>query len=216
MTRFVLFALVSLLLYESIFAFNGGGIPDSVIEKAQAKYGEHSRARFEAYNALLETLKDAPEMKKLIEVNDFFNRVPYAYDKEVWAKEDYWATPLEFLGRDRGDCEDYVIAKYFALKTLGVSTAKLYFSYVKSTRFNTPHMVLTYFQAPDYVPLVLDSLNYKISPATKRTDLIPIYNFNGDNLFLARKAGHGRALKINEKTHKKWDDLLANIKRNKL
>ncbi len=216
MKHFACHLLIVLILNPCAYAFNDGVISEAVIAKAVAKYGPFVRKRFESYNSLLQSLENATEMQKITEVNDFFNQVPYATDIATWNKVDYWATPLEFLGRDRGDCEDYVIAKYFALKSLGIETSKLYFTYVKSSRFKEPHLVLTYFKAPDYVPLVLDSLNYRIFPATERKDLTPIYNFNGDNLYLARKSGHGKQLKINEKTHKKWDDLLKNIKRNKL
>lgn len=78
-------------------------------------------------------------------------------------------------------------------------------------------MVLTYFKTPKSEPLVLGNYNHKILPASKRRDLIPIYNFNGDALFLAQKKGkQGKVLKKNSKTHKKWDMLISNIKRNKL
>lgn len=39
---------------------------------------------------------------------------------DIYTTSDYWATPYEFLARDKGDCEDYVIAKYFALLHLGI------------------------------------------------------------------------------------------------
>jgi predicted transglutaminase-like cysteine proteinase len=115
-----------------------------------------------------------------------------------------------------GDCEDYVISKYFALRDLGVDSQKLYFSYVKSRRFKAPHMVLTYFKTPRSIPLVLDNNNFKIFPANKRKDLIPIYNFNGESLYLAKKKGQqGKKVKKN-KAHKKWDKLLNDIKNNKI
>jgi predicted transglutaminase-like cysteine proteinase len=121
---------------------------------------------------------------------------------------DYWATPWEFLGKDIGDCEDYVISKYFALKYLGVDYKKLFFSYVRSTKFNQPHMVLTYFETPKSEPLVLDNNNHKIFPASQRKDLIPIYNFNGDVL---NQIGQNK-----EKSHKKWDELKLNMQRKKI
>jgi predicted transglutaminase-like cysteine proteinase len=59
-------------------------------------------------------------------VNDAFDdkvRHPYRTDAAVWGKTDptfdYWETPYEFLARS-GDCEDYAIAKYMALKALGI------------------------------------------------------------------------------------------------
>lgn len=49
------------------------------------------------------------------EVNQWFNW----FDYEGEGERDYWATPREFIVRGRGDCEDFAIAKYFALASLG-------------------------------------------------------------------------------------------------
>ncbi len=187
----------------------------SLMAQVEAKYGPLAKNRFIYLNKTLNALKDADVRQKLEGVNDFFNDVRYAPDQKVYNQKDYWATPWEFLGRDRGDCEDYVIAKYFALKYLGIDPKKLYFTYVKSRRFKEPHMVLTYFETPKSIPLVLDNTNFKIFPADKRPDLIPIYNFNGDALYLAQQTGLGKEV-TTDKTHKKWDQLLIDIKRNKL
>src|SRR4029453_17925948 len=53
-------------------------------------------------------------------VNREMNDKPYVTDPVNWHMADYWATPLQFLRKD-GDCEDYAIAKYMALRDLGVS-----------------------------------------------------------------------------------------------
>ena len=76
-------------------------------------------------------------------------------------------------------------------------------------------MVLTYFKTPRSEPLILDNNNHKIFPASKRDDLIPIYNFNGESLYKATKSGTGKKMK-NKKAHKKWDELQRNIKRKKI
>ncbi|MGB3960693.1 MAG: transglutaminase-like cysteine peptidase, partial [Sulfurimonas sp.] len=159
--------------------------------------------------------QNASDLQKLNAVNDFFNNVRYATDAKVYNTSDYWATPWEFLGKDMGDCEDYVISKYFALIYLGIDPKKLFFSYVKSIKFNTAHMVLTYFETPRSEPLVLDNYNLKIFPASQRNDLIPIYNFNGESLYKASANGNGKKVD-NDKTHKKWDELKLNMKRQKI
>lgn len=197
-----------------------GIIPESIMAKAEKKYDVYARKRYEAYNTKLRELQHSSSKIKLEEINRFFNKVPYVEDTIVWGQKDYWATPLEFLGKDKGDCEDFVIAKYFSLRDLGVDSKKLFFSYVKSIHFNRPHMVLSYFETPYSIPLILDSINFKIFPADKREDLIPVYNFNGETLYHAIKKGqNGRKVtdaKSNEKAHKMWDKLLNDIKANKL
>ncbi len=188
---------------------------ESLVGRIEAKYGKFAKNRFLYLNDTMAKLQGRSDREKLEGVNDFFNSVRYASDLKVYGQSDYWATPWEFLGRDMGDCEDYVIAKYFALKHLGIDPKKLYFTYVKSRRFKEPHMVLTYFETPKSIPLVLDNNNFKIFPADQRRDLIPIYNFNGDALYLAQQKGLGQEVTVN-KTHKKWDQLLINMQRNKI
>jgi predicted transglutaminase-like cysteine proteinase len=186
-----------------------------LVERIEAKYGPFAKNRFVLLNKVMAEARGLDERRQLEIINDFYNGVSYASDEENYRVKDYWATPLEFLGRDRGDCEDYVIAKYFALKSLGVDTRKLYFTYVRSRKFKAPHMVLTYFATPDSVPLVLDNFNYRIFPANERSDLLPVYNFNGDNLYIAQRSGYGEKVEMKQ-SYKQWDLLLHNIQRNKL
>jgi len=203
-----------LVLFNSVYA--QAYAKKELINAVNATYGKFAKNRFILMDNELIKLKNKPLMQQLNGVNDFFNNVRYRSDLKLYGKKDYWATPWEFLAHDMGDCEDYVIAKYFALKYLGIPSKKLYFSYVKSRRFKGAHMVLTYFKTPKSIPLVLDNTNFKIFPANKRKDLIPIYNFNGDSLYKAKKYGsQGKQLKA-PKVHKKWDILLQNIKGNKI
>jgi len=185
------------------------------MQKITKKYKLYAKRRFVFLQKTLNGVKTQGDIAKLKAVNDYFNNVRYATDMKVYKKRDYWATPWEFLGKDKGDCEDYVISKYFALIYLGVDSKKLFFTYVKSTKFRETHMVLTYFKTPRSEPLVLDNNNLRIFPASKRKDLIPIYNFNGESLYKASKSGTGKKVKSN-KSHKKWDELKLNMKNRKI
>lgn len=194
-----------------------GLIPNAVIEQAEMKYGEFAARRFRAYNAKLKALQESPTTTKLETINNFFNQVPYAEDSEVWGKSDYWATPLEFLGKGQGDCEDYVIAKYFALRDLGIGNEQLYFAYVKSITLNRDHMVLSYFETPSSVPLILDSVDYRILPTDQRKDLIPVYNQNEGVLYHAGKSGERQGqVRTNGKFRNRWEQLVRDIARHKL
>ncbi|MDD2906202.1 MAG: transglutaminase-like cysteine peptidase [Sulfurimonas sp.] len=190
-------------------------VDDALLSKIEGKYQLYAKNRFLYLQKTLDEFQNASDLQKLNAVNDFFNNVRYATDAKVYNTSDYWATPWEFLGKDIGDCEDYVISKYFALIYLGIDPKKLFFSYVKSIKFNTAHMVLTYFETPRSEPLVLDNYNLKIFPASQRNDLIPIYNFNGESLYKASANGNGKKVD-NDKTHKKWDELKRNMKRQKI
>jgi len=61
-----------------------------------------------------------PRMEQLIRVQTLFDDFPYRSDPDLWHRPDYWASPLEFMRARSGDCEDFAIAKYFALRELGV------------------------------------------------------------------------------------------------
>ena len=183
-------------------------ITKAFLEKIEREYGAFAKRRAFALVQMMNEVRDQSEMEKLNGVNDFFNQTPYASDKETWGVSDYWATRYEFIGKDRGDCEDYVIAKYFTLKELGVPTSKLFMTYAKSLKYKTAHMVLTYYATPRSEPLILDNYNFKILPASQRDDLIPIYSFSGDELFNAKQAQIGKMVPAAAKQTRPWDELI--------
>jgi predicted transglutaminase-like cysteine proteinase len=189
---------------------------EKMLQRLNQKYSAAAKQRGIALNTLLKQLANKDIEKQLTEINRFFNQFRYKDDMKLWGQKDYWATPEEFIGVNGGDCEDYVVAKYFALRSLGVPDDRLYLTYVKAVRENVAHMVLSYFKTPKSIPLVLDNYNQRILPANKRRDLLPVYSFNAKSLFLTNSsAGLGRSLPKNKIKNNKWQKLLANIKRSK-
>lgn len=183
--------------HSLIAADNDVHLTEKVIASAEAKYGANARQRLAAWIKLIETSRKKSETEKLKLANEFFNQTPFVSDTEHWGKQDYWATPVEMLASNGGDCEDYAIGKYFTLLALGVGMSHLRITYVKA--INQPpsdqaHMVLTYHPKPDDTPLVLDNLDPEIKPASQRDDLIPVYSFNGDGLWLAKERSSGRSV----------------------
>lgn len=205
---------LSILLFL-LFPLNAKDIflTQQSIRNIEKRYGATAKKRALALQKIMLTLKNSSERDKLLQINRFFNQMRYSTDRKLWGQKDYWATRVEFLGKGAGDCEDYVISKYFTLKQLGISTKKLYFTYVKALKYKEAHMVLTYFKTPRSIPLVLDSINPKILPATSRKDLVPVYSFNGDALFLAKQTGLGQIVPSGNKRNKKWLRLIDKIKR---
>ena len=181
------------------------------IEKANQKHGFLAARRLTAWQNLVTKSAKLAEQDKLKSVNRFFNDVPYARDHRVWNRKDYWATPIEFLSRDAGDCEDYSIAKYYTLRALGVPENKLYITYVKALRLNEAHMVLAYYPTPNAIPLILDNINRLILPATKRTDLLPVYSFNGSGLWITKSTGKGKPVSGGSGRLKAWNELQARM-----
>lgn len=164
-----------------------------MLDNIEKKYGSAARQRFVDWQKLMAAGKIMTERDKLEQVNNFFNRnIKFVDDLVLWLKNDYWATPVELLAKGAGDCEDFSIAKYFTLIEIGVDESKLRITYVKALDFNLSHMVLTYFDSPQAVPLVLDNLKPNIRYATERKDLLPVYSFNGRSLWLAKIKGSGQ------------------------
>lgn len=159
---------------------------------AQQEFGDEAQQRLLDWQQLYLDLRDKEEVEQLRQVNHFFNQqVNYVSDQKHWGQKDYWATPYESLTTHGADCEDFVIAKYYTLKELGVEVEKMRITYVKALRINQAHMVLTYFPTPDAIPLVLDNLIGKIVSADRRKDLEPVYSFNGSGMWLERMKGQG-------------------------
>ncbi|XXD69886.1 transglutaminase-like cysteine peptidase [Pseudomonas sp. D2-30] len=182
-----------------------------ISRRAQALYGPlgDGQQRIDAWQQLLATQKQIPELAQLKVVNLFFNKqVRYVEDLDLWHETDYWETPIQALWKGAGDCEDYAIAKYFSLRHLGVSSDKLRITYVKALRQNRAHMVLTYYATPDAMPLVLDSLIDGIQPASQRTDLLPVYSFNAEGLWLS---GKGNKKVGDTKRLSRWQDVLKKM-----
>ncbi len=191
-------------------------VSDEMLDKLKSEYSEQAFRRGVAINKLLAELEGQDINKQLVEVNRFFNQFEYREDHLHWGQQDYWATPHEFIGTHRGDCEDFVIAKYFALRKLGVPDERLYLTYVKALEQNVAHMVLSYFPTPSSIPQILDNYNPRIVSADRRKDLLPVYSFNAKSLFLTNaSAGLGKSLPTNKIKNSKWTKLLADIQKEK-
>ena len=179
-------------------------------EAAKAPKKSEAEKRVDAWKELIATKQSAPESYKLTLVNDFINRLNFVDDIDHWKKEDYWATPLETIKTDGGDCEDFVIAKYFTLKYLQVPEERMRITYVKALSINKAHMVLSYFLTPESDPLVLDNLDREIKLSSQRKDLLPVYSFNAEGLWLAHQRGQGQYVGDSSKISL-WQKLLEKM-----
>lgn len=185
-----------------------------------SNYGERAGKRGYAWFRLIENSYLLDENDKLEKVNNFFNLLHFTDDIKLWGVSNYWATPIEFLGVNAGDCEDFAIAKYFTLLELGVPDEKMRITMVKAITLNQYHMVVAYYATPGSIPVILDNIDGSIKPATQRNDLIPVYSFNGKQLWLNKSKGQGVLAGKSERL-KQWTDLnkrmgISNLKQPKL
>lgn len=204
---------VALLLFSShwlVALAERSGLDPALLARVEQEHGSEARARLERWELLIEAHQNATDGKKLELVNEFFNELRFVSDKEHWGDKDYWATPVEFLSTAGGDCEDFSIAKYFTLREMGVPLERLRLTYVKAIKLDQAHMVLTYFPTPDAEPLVLDNLINEIRVASMRKDLVPVYSFNGDGLWLAKERGQGRLVGKSSRLSR-WRNLVERL-----
>jgi len=184
-----LLALFMVCVYPTV----GWAAPDyrslsnKALQNVEDRYGFEAKERVSDWRDLLNQLAEsiAPEDAVYIQAaNDYFNQVQWLWDKDHWGQEDYWATPIETLATNGGDCEDYSIGKYFSLTSIGMPTEKLRITYVKALELDLAHMVLA---------------------------LLPIYSFNGDGLWLAKSRSTALTLDAS-KNLPSWGNLHQKIK----
>lgn len=191
-------------------AANGPALDADTLHAIEQRFGHAGSARVFAWRELIERDRDLPLAGKLAAVNDFFNQLQFVDDASHWRRRDYWATPIEFLGSNGGDCEDFAIAKYFTLLELGVPETRLQITYVKAVALNQAHMVLAYYAHPAADPLVLDNLVAEVLPGSARSDLVPVYSFNGQGLWVSRARGRGKRVGTADRLSL-WQDLIKRL-----
>lgn len=92
------------------------------------------------WQKLVAKLATLPLAERIAAVNGLFNRVPYVLAETNWGDAAYWETPYEFLNRG-GQCQDYAIAKYLALRESGVPEDLLRFVVVHDNVVGLDHAV---------------------------------------------------------------------------
>ena len=103
---------VGMLLLPALFLTGATSVSDqSMIESVRAVYGERAALRTTAWRELMAQGKreNWSEQRKLTEVNRFFNRLTFIADTLLWRMNDYWASPLEFLGAGGGLSLDQIL-----------------------------------------------------------------------------------------------------------
>jgi predicted transglutaminase-like cysteine proteinase len=212
---FACVALMAVAAQAAAFSYQGYLLSASagLQQRLEMRFGDKVRARFDDLAASLTGVTQiADERQRVARINQIGNRARYATDVTLWQSEDYWATPAEFTAIAAGDCEDYALAKYFALRELGMPADKLRITYVRLLRKGRleNHMVLAYYPEPGAEPWVLDNLEKRLMPASERPDLTPVYSFNDDRVWKVQSGGD-RELGSPQQL-RKWRELLDRVR----
>ena len=120
--------------------------------------------------------------EQLQAVNRFFNRWPYQTDRATYQTSEYWAAPDEFMAYS-GDCEDYAIAKFFALRELGFANRDLRIAVVYDNLRRIGHAVLAVYVEDDI--LILNNQTDTIASHARYNNFVPWYLVNETTLWSA-------------------------------
>lgn len=167
--------------------------------------------RLAKYEEIKSQTKKLEINKKISQINFFINGTLSEFDNQTFGIDDYWMTPKEFMIKGYGDCEDYVITKYFTLLELGLKKENLYFAVVDVKGSADSHMVLLYVENKNSSPLVLDNLSFKVLPLSKRLDLTPKYAFNEIDSYLFSSEKFTTKINLTWRQDNKWKNLLNRV-----
>jgi predicted transglutaminase-like cysteine proteinase len=115
-------------------------------------------------------------------VND---AIRYTSDMEQHGVVDLWSAPLASFASGRGDCEDYAIAKYVALREAGVAVADLRVVLVRDLAVREDHAVLAVRHEGHWI--VLDNRRMALAEDNELRHLMPLFAIDqeGVKLFAA-------------------------------
>lgn len=110
-------------------------------------------------------------------------------DKSQYGVEDRWASPLMTFTSRRGDCEDYALAKYAALRAAGFAQDDLRFLIARLPHAQGDHAVLSVRHEGRW--LILDNRRFAMLDAV-HLDATPLFALRENDLPLISAAAVNR------------------------
>jgi predicted transglutaminase-like cysteine proteinase len=141
----------------------------AIVEEAKTRHG---RARLELVNRRVNAA------------------IHYAADIVQWHMADVWSAPLDKRHKGSfetglGDCEDYAIAKYTALRAAGTPAADLKLLLVRDNAVHMAHAVLTARESGRW--LILDNRWSRLAEDTELRQFTPLFALTDEGVALFAK-----------------------------
>lgn len=130
---------------------------------------------------------------RLEEANRAVNTaIRYVSDFTQHGEADRWSAPLASFATAKGDCEDYAIAKYVALREAGVARENLQLVLVRDRAVRQDHAVLA--ARLDDRWLILDNRQSPLIEDSDASSFTPLFAINHDGVHLFAAPYARRAL----------------------
>ncbi|WP_199609230.1 reprolysin-like metallopeptidase [Flocculibacter collagenilyticus] len=191
---------------------------EQIIRNVAAEYGDEAGKRVEIWRKMIALHEQFTPLERVKKVNTFFNYFINVDDAEVWGQDDYWATPIEFIGQYAGDSEEFSTAKYFTLLEMGIEADALKLVFAKSNKAssqNNLQLVLAYYPSPNQIPFILDSTTTALKRANERPDIVPIHSLDGKQLWQTQQKTEGN-ISDEQQREQSWKSLESRYKLDKL
>ncbi len=135
---------------------------------------------------LIAAVKSKSGRARLDEANRAVNAaIHYVSDFAQFGEADRWSAPLATFATAKGDCEDYAIAKYVALREAGFPLDEMRLVLVRDRAVRQDHAVLA--ARLDDRWLILDNRRSELTADSDASSLTPLFaiNHRGVQLFAA-------------------------------
>ena len=135
---------------------------------------------------LISAVKAKSGRAQLDEANRAVNMaIRYASDFALHGEADRWSAPLATFANGKGDCEDYAIAKYVALREAGFQESDLRLVLVRDRAIRQDHAVLAARHNDGW--LILDNRRTELMADSEASSYTPLFaiNHRGVQLFAA-------------------------------
>jgi predicted transglutaminase-like cysteine proteinase len=135
---------------------------------------------------LINAVRSKSGRARLDEANRAVNTaIRYVSDYAQFGEADRWSAPLASFATAKGDCEDYAIAKYVALREAGFPRDELRLVLVRDRAVRQDHAVLA--ARLDGRWLILDNRRSELIEDSDASSLTPLFaiDHRGVNLFAA-------------------------------
>ncbi len=147
-----------------------------VLERFQREFPESmDKAEVRQWMHFIAENQSKSDEEKIEAVNRYMNAIPFVADAQNYGQRDYWATPMEFLAKG-GDCEDYAVAKYITLRSLGVTKDKMRLAIVYDNVMRMPHALLVVYDRAQ--AKILDNQVPEVLNSADITRYKPIYSIS--------------------------------------